>query len=495
MKPLVALVVDHPLRDLPGITLLAYRLAQSGVDVCLVPLNLLSAETFALAPDFLLMNNIRRTAEPVLAGCMDVGIAFGMLDTEGGLYGDLSFFESTFTDRTDIRGALSCNFLWGRRIEEFLLEKRMFRPDQLHLTGTPRFDYYSRRWRAYYARDVAGDGRPMVLIPTKVAVSNPQGHSVEKEVELLVDKLGLDREMMLRWRDVGFEQIRETIAVTRRLATDLPEIRFVLRPHPHEQPETYRAGLADVANVEVIREGTVDHWILGSRVLVHRMCTTAVEAMLADVPSVVPAWMPTAANAPDTEAVSVIAHDYDTLRDAVAAATRGENLVTDAQRAALARIVDDWFHAIDGASHERVAEVILSKLPDRRGVRRDRAERHFFRSAAAVTSARGFAGRLGRAGARMLPGPVWGDMVYPHRRRWATTSKAFDVAGVQRILDDLHATETSSGRAGRPARAASAGAAGLYPDHYQGVAVLVTAAVPARTDGATSSIRHGDTAK
>ncbi len=468
MKPLVALVVDHPLRDLPGITLLAYRLAQSGVDVCLVPLNLLSAETFSLAPDFLLMNNIRRTAEPVLAGCMDVGIAFGMLDTEGGLYGDLSFFESTFTDRTDIRGALACNFLWGRRIEEFLLEKRMFRPDQLHLTGTPRFDYYSRRWRAYYARDIAGDGRPMVLIPTKVAVSNPQGHSVEKEVELLVDKLGLDREMMLRWRDVGFEQIRETIAVTRRLATDLPEIRFVLRPHPHEQPETYRAGLADVANVEVIREGTVDHWILGSRVLVHRMCTTAVEAMLADVPSVVPAWMPTAANAPDTEAVSVIAHDYDTLRDAVAAATRGEDLVTDAQRAALARIVDDWFHAIDGASHERVAE---------------------------VTAARGFAGRLGRAGARMLPGAAWGDMVYPHRRRWATTSKAFDVAGVQRILDDLHATETSSGRAGRPARAASAGAAGLYPDHYQGVAVLVTAAVPARTDGATPSIRHGDTAK
>lgn len=476
MKPVVALIVDHPLRDLPGITLLAYRLAQRGVDALMVPLNLLAAETFALAPDFLLMNNVRRTAEPVLAGCLDTGIAYGMLDTEGGLYGDLSFFESTFTDREDIRSGLACNFLWGRRIREFLLEKRMFRPEQLQVTGTPRFDFYSRRWRGYYADDLAqADTRPMVLVPTKVAVSNPQGHSVEDEVRLLVAKLGLDRDMILRWRDIGFEQIRETIAVTRRLAADLPGVRFVLRPHPHEQPETYRAGLAGMSNVEVIREGTVDRWILGSRVLVHRMCTTAVEAMLADVPSVVPAWMPTAANAPDTESVSVIANDYDALRDAVAAAVDGRDVVTPSQREALGRIVDDWFHAIDGAAHERVVEGILAALPDRRRVRRDAASGYFFRRGTPFASARGLAGRVGRAGAAVLSHPAWGDLVHPHRRRWSGTSKAFTAAEVQGICDRLAVAEGASPGSGPVLRALPATEAGCYPGFYRGVSVLVTA--------------------
>jgi hypothetical protein len=55
-RPLVAMVVDHPQRDLPGVVIVAADLAAAGCDVVLVPLNLLAAEVFSLAPDLVVLN-------------------------------------------------------------------------------------------------------------------------------------------------------------------------------------------------------------------------------------------------------------------------------------------------------------------------------------------------------------------------------------------------------------------------------------------------------
>ncbi len=475
MKPLIALVVDHPLRDLPGLVLLAHRLASQGADVCLIPLNLLMAETFALAPNFLLMNNLRRTTEPVLTGCLDSGIKYGMLDTEGGLYGDLSFFRSTFTDRQDIRDGLSCNFLWGKKIHEFLLEQRLFRPKQMMVTGTPRFDFYSPRWRDYYSADTSV-AQKLILIPTKVAVFNPQGHSVEKEVELLTVKLGLDAEMIRHWRDVGFEQIEATIKMVKRLSKDFPDARFVVRPHPHERIETYADALAGLGNVDVIREGTIDHWILRSSMLIHRMCTTAVEAMMAGVPSIVPAWVPTAANAPDTEAVSTVAASYAELRALVASNLRGESITSEEHRRALEWIVEDWFHRMDGEAHARVAERILDVVGKdvSSDGRRSRARRYFFRHTDATWTLKGFAGRLGSLGATLLPSPQWGRLVYPHSRVWASTTKFFSAQQVQDILNAIGCVGNNSSTGVKTTVAKTAAQMGIYPRYYKGGAVFVT---------------------
>lgn len=475
MKPLIALVVDHPLRDLPGLVLLAHRLAGLGADVCLIPLNLLMAETFALAPDFLLMNNLRRTTEPVLTGCLDSGIKYGMLDTEGGLYGDLSFFRSTFTERQDILDGLTCNFLWGQKIHQFLLEQRLFRPEQLMVTGTPRFDFYSPRWSGYYSADTSITQK-LILIPTKVAVSNPQGQSVEKEMELMTGKLGLAAEMIHDWRDTGFKQIEATIEMVKQLSQDFPDAHFVVRPHPHERLETYSDALEGLSNVEVIRDGTIDYWILRSSLLIHRMCTTAVEAMMAGVPSVVPGWVPTAANAPDTEAVSTVAFTYAELRSLVASNQRGNSIILEEHRSALERIVGDWFHRMDGDAHARIAERILELVgktssPD---MRRRRAKRYFFRYQESLLKLKGIVGSLGHLGSSIFVSHMWGKLVYPHSRNWANTPKFFSSEHVQHILDKIKSAEKNSLSGSQTTFATCATQKGVYPRYYKGSAVLVT---------------------
>ena len=63
MSRRVALLVDNPYRDLPGLVLVATRLCQEGVICYLVPFNLQGSEIWALAPDFVLLNYLRTVNE------------------------------------------------------------------------------------------------------------------------------------------------------------------------------------------------------------------------------------------------------------------------------------------------------------------------------------------------------------------------------------------------------------------------------------------------
>ena len=64
----VALVVDNPKRDLPGIVLLGHELVQRGLKPYLVPMNLQQAEITALPVSGVLINYLRPNNEPLVAG-------------------------------------------------------------------------------------------------------------------------------------------------------------------------------------------------------------------------------------------------------------------------------------------------------------------------------------------------------------------------------------------------------------------------------------------
>src|SRR5262245_61391564 len=84
--PHIALIVDHPQRDLAGLVLTAFDLCQRGAICHLVPLNLQRTEIWALAPDFVLLNYLRRSNEQFARQLVKSRIRFGLLDTEGGVW-------------------------------------------------------------------------------------------------------------------------------------------------------------------------------------------------------------------------------------------------------------------------------------------------------------------------------------------------------------------------------------------------------------------------
>ncbi|EGG93073.1 hypothetical protein IMCC1989_1772 [gamma proteobacterium IMCC1989] len=469
MKPLIALVVDHPLRDLPSTTLLAYELAKSGADVCLVPLNLLMAETFAIAPDLLILNNIRRTTEGVLSGCIEHNISYGMLDTEGGLYGDLAPFEVSFSERQDIRDNLACSFIWGKKVYDFIIKRKIFRENQLLLTGSPRFDFYHPKWADFY-KATQSNNEKIVLIPTKVSAANPIGRTLEQETKFLIDEIGYDEETVHRWRDVGIKQVKETISMMKNLSKDFPDVKFVVRPHPHENLDTYADALSDYSNIEVIRKGTIDQWIARSILLIHRKCTTAVEAMMAGVPSVAPLWVPTSANAPDAEKVSKLCENYESLKESITDCLNGKDILSEENYEAQKTIIDDWFFKIDGISYKRISDRLIDIVKNKDLSLKKDTKKLFFRFANKPTSIRGFLGRVAFLCAHIIPLKLWGNLVHPHNKKWENTVKSFSKEEVQEIVSAIAEAE-DKGKGNIIVESPSEST--NYPRYYQGKSIFI----------------------
>src|SRR5688500_5327025 len=91
----VALVVDNPTRDLPGLVLLAHTLASRGVVVYLVPMQRQYVELRALRPDLVVLNYLRPSNDDLAATLLARGTLVTVLDTEGGVFPDLNRYEQT----------------------------------------------------------------------------------------------------------------------------------------------------------------------------------------------------------------------------------------------------------------------------------------------------------------------------------------------------------------------------------------------------------------
>ena len=104
---MVAIIVDNPLRDLPSNVLIAYELASRGITVMLVPFNYAPIEIWAYQPDIVLLNHLRKSNENFVHELYNAGIKYAVLDTEGGVFFDLSILNKTIGNNF-VRKNLSC---------------------------------------------------------------------------------------------------------------------------------------------------------------------------------------------------------------------------------------------------------------------------------------------------------------------------------------------------------------------------------------------------
>ncbi|MGH2372403.1 MAG: hypothetical protein ACRDIC_02840, partial [bacterium] len=195
-KPRIALIVDHPLRDLGGLCLVAWELARSGAEAYLVPFNWQTREVLALAPDLVVLNYLRPNNESFVDALIAANIGYTMLDTEGGFYGDLAKYGQVMSRNSAHLRALRCMCVWGRKMYDYLAAHPDLTPAQLVITGLPRFDLYApwlhdvaigflpREWR---------EPKPLFLINTKISIANSQFQSRQKEIETYVRVLGVPR--------------------------------------------------------------------------------------------------------------------------------------------------------------------------------------------------------------------------------------------------------------------------------------------------------------
>lgn len=368
MNKRVALIIDNPTRDLQGICLIALHLAAThGHKVYIVPMNLFDPEIWHIAPDFVLLNYLRKNSTEVARKLLDAGIRLGVLDTEAGVLPNFDEYMMFLCDDKSVRERVARFFTWGSKVRAFLVEQALFSADQVITTGMPRFDPYVPALRnAALAIQQPGDGRfsgdrKMVLINTNFAFVNPL-YSQKSEAKFMEECFGFHAAYLEDWRRTDLQAIDAYCALATSLARCFPEVDFVVRPHPFECMDTYQTRLDKRSNLHLIREGHVSSWILRSKAVIQTSCTTAIEANMAGVPTFQPDWIRTYYRIPTTEAVSIKLPDQPSLEKALNQALNDRFEAPAETGRAFQKVIEDWFHCTDGLAHQRVSDGISDVL-------------------------------------------------------------------------------------------------------------------------------------
>ncbi|MCI0625324.1 MAG: hypothetical protein L0387_27385 [Acidobacteria bacterium] len=317
-------------------------------------------------PDFVLLNYLRRGSEGFAAELLAYGIQIGVLDTEGGVWPDAAKYAEFLWPDPELRRKVKCACLWGPRLADYIIQTGFLLPEQVAVTGCPRFDLYRRLWLDSIPQPASGANglNPRVLINTNFSACNPKFSTFERNKENLRQSSAWSKEEIGRVFETEQQAMSAFMGLARRLAQDFPSVQIVLRPHPFEDPSPYRHSL-EGTNVTVSDEGTIQEQIGRSMAVIQRSCTTAIESALASVPALSPVWIPTPFVNPMAEAVSEPCQSYEQMASLLTQIIRHRYEVPAQVQTVREQVIADWFSNVDGMSHRRVADVVLRALPER----------------------------------------------------------------------------------------------------------------------------------
>lgn len=434
----VAIVTDNPYRDLPGIVLLARRLARDGVACWLVPTSLVWRELGAIAPTLTVLNNLRGPRHELASWLLDAGSHVAVLETEGGVMPDFETYTTLARPNPALFARVSRVCAWGPRVAQFVVDSGWFTKSQVVVTGAPRFDFYAPQWRDAACRASAELDDlftpPLILVNGSFPRGNPLAFdTASAPVSQRPDE---PSEKADRFRRIEREALIGMAAVAVHLADVFPAATVVYRPHPFENLQTYETVMPPRPNLKLLKVGTVDGWILRASVVVHRNSTTAIEAALSGVPALLPGWLPVAETLEVCDAVSIRCEDEAELDRHVADALARTWRPTPEGQATTADVIEAWFHRVDGLAHERVAKALLPCVGDHRRLDLTRfREMHFAGWRPSTLSGRAAVSTRVRRWLGVPPSWSFGQWRHVDRSGWwAASDKFFDAAMVDSLL-------------------------------------------------------------
>lgn len=362
----VGLVVDHPKRDLGGAVRIAYALACRGAETCLIPLYDQGVDVPLLDLDVLVVNYARPINLDLVSGYVRQGIPVFVLDTEGGVLsqeGANSIRGLTdYIGQSEYKQLLSGYLFWGSFLREAFLAAGILDAQRLHVTGCPRFDVASPRWRGTLQHPADG----YVLVNANFPLVNPvfaKDTAAESKVlvgsgwkEDYVNKMVEDQRRIL-------EGFLDTVYA---LAQRFPARRFLVRPHPFEGEAIYRSRFAGLANVTVDGSGNVLNVIRHCACLLHLNCGTSIEAVMLERLPVSMEFLNTehmANHSTLPSRISMKAESFDRLVDILERLP--EAIDAFDFDGTYRSHIHGFFHENDGAAGDRVADRLLAAVPAR----------------------------------------------------------------------------------------------------------------------------------
>ena len=286
--------VESKLRELEARSLLALAAAERGHRVLVGHLKRVFSSRGSLLPPGIFHDKSLTPRDGKLARHQRLvadGFVVTSQDEENGMallaYED--FARKRYSPRMLAQASMA--FAWGEYEAAQLRQLFPAHSDAVRVSGSPRVDLWRREFDDFYLRQprpgTEGRDRYVLVSSNFNALNRVPFWRMMRSLRNAGYFDGPDdpfefdeyRKMVDEYRVLG-----PLVRGVRLLARTLPELLVVVRPHPVEDVETWRALLGPVPNVLVSRHGSISRWIRGAEALIHNGCTSGFEAAVSGVP-------------------------------------------------------------------------------------------------------------------------------------------------------------------------------------------------------------------
>jgi surface carbohydrate biosynthesis protein len=372
----LAAIVDHPQRDLLGLSLVSAHVAARGHQLHLVSADRAGRDLTRGLFDGVLVNYVRNNNARLIERILSNGQPVLVLDTEGGVFDSPTAFGRTLATDDSLLHRLHAYLTWGSGPIQHLVTERGLPLDKVYATGQPRFDVYHEPFLTPLrkaAEQRTRKRRPRMLINFNYPIACPRFNTVSSELAHLVERMGWTPESAQALYERQSTSRQQMLNLVHGLAAAVTSVEFAIRPHPFEEVGDLKRLSAALPNVVFAGDSPIQDWIVSSEVVLQRGCTTAIEATLAGVPALSPSWVGDAYTDNIADKVSYRAADLAEIIDISRhLADWGE---VPSQVSGFAPIAEDsrsltaWMGYLDGRAAVRVADRLI-QAGDQRGSRR-----------------------------------------------------------------------------------------------------------------------------
>ncbi|MFU8814328.1 MAG: surface carbohydrate biosynthesis protein [Pseudomonadales bacterium] len=201
---------------------------------------------------------------------------------------------------------------WGLENERAWREHPEYAGTPVVAAGNPRTDLLRAELAGYFSEQqqaIEAEYGPFLLINTNFSRVNHDQPAQNRHLRWLREQRPDDPRGGFAAHKYQLFQAFKTMVPA--LAKALPELNFVLRPHPSERHATWVELTAGLPNVRVCADGNVIPWLRASRGLIHNGCTTALEGFVMGRPAL--AYMPVRSDAYDHPLPNGLSRQVDDL--------------------------------------------------------------------------------------------------------------------------------------------------------------------------------------
>jgi surface carbohydrate biosynthesis protein len=216
-------------------------------------------------------------------------------DEEGLIYINENIFLQQRFSENSLR-YIDRIFTWGKNQKQLILSKVPNINEKIINVGNPRIDILKKEYRDIFkdkVKKIYDKYGEFILINSNFGFGNHVNgidyikDIIKKHTEKYNEIDDNFYNEYYKYNKKMFEQFKEDL---KKLSNSLNQINFILRPHPSENFNSWKQLFSDFTNVKVVHKGNVVPWIMASELVIHNSCTTGIESVLLNKPTI--SYMP-----------------------------------------------------------------------------------------------------------------------------------------------------------------------------------------------------------